>query len=109
MKEEMKDKIMHLANKYVESIAPSDPNFDYSELSIEHESFIAGAEAVVKLFDLADVGDCVAFRICEHCNKEYKLSLTLSEDKTVAVNNHQTCPHCKERDDAWIKIKKKQH
>jgi len=64
---------------------------------------------LVKKCDLADVGDCVAFRICEHCNKEYVLILTLSEDRTTAVNNHQTCPHCKKRDDAWVKIKKKQH
>jgi len=45
------------------------------------------------------------FRICEHCNKDYELELSYSGDRTMAVNNFQTCPNCKERDDAWVKIK----
>lgn len=44
-----------------------------------------------------------AFRICEHCNKEYQLELS-STDGKYFVNNFQKCPHCKKRDDAWIKI-----
>lgn len=45
------------------------------------------------------------FRICEHCNKEYRLLLH-STDDVVFVNNFQICPHCGKRDDAWIKLVK---
>jgi len=45
------------------------------------------------------------FRICEHCNKEYKLDRQYEREDEI-ISNFQTCPHCGKRDDAWIKLKR---
>lgn len=37
-REQAEQRALEYANKYVESIAPSDPNFDYAELAEEHHA-----------------------------------------------------------------------
>lgn len=54
----MKEKLESLAQSYIESIAPSDPNFDISTLKYEYDIFMLGAEAAVKLLTAPDVSKC---------------------------------------------------
>jgi hypothetical protein len=45
-----------------------------------------------------------AFRICDHCNKEY--SITLFRDAMSGGHGHNfsNCTHCGKRNDVWIRI-----
>ena len=45
------------------------------------------------------------FRICESCNKTFKIT-EYSESAVDVVVAFQNCPHCKERNDIWVTVKK---
>lgn len=45
------------------------------------------------------------FRICSSCNKTFQIT-EYSEGFMDIVVAFQDCPHCKERNDIWITVKK---
>ncbi len=47
------------------------------------------------------------WRICEHCNQEYKLLMVRSGNATEdTIVNMTNCSNCGERDDPWIMLKR---
>jgi len=47
-----------------------------------------------------------AFRICDHCNKEYELQLYRDGMSGGHGHNFSNCSLCGERNDVWIRIAK---
>jgi hypothetical protein len=49
--------------------------------------------------------DPIVFKICEHCNKEFKLTLTESYVPGMGLlSTDQDCPHCGKHNDIWIRL-----
>ena len=48
----------------------------------------------------------VIFRICSHCNKEYKLDMYQMNGLEIRgqAYNFGDCPHCGKRNDVWIRV-----
>ena len=45
-----------------------------------------------------------AFRICEHCNKEFEIRLFKGVTKSGTNHNFSNCTHCRGRNDVWIRV-----
>lgn len=45
-----------------------------------------------------------AYRFCSHCNKEYKLVMSVYSTETL--HNFSNCTHCGKRNDVWVSMKK---
>ncbi len=46
------------------------------------------------------------FRICDSCNKEFKITEYSASSIEITVAYHY-CPHCNERNDIWVTVKKR--
>lgn len=51
-------------------------------------------------------GSVGMFRICEHCNEEYRVPLTVTHNvgRHEAIHNFGPCPKCGHRDDVWLRV-----
>jgi hypothetical protein len=62
------------------------------------------AEAVVA--GIADNLQQCVYRICDHCNHEYRIPLKWTGNlRSSLCCNFCDCPNCGERDDPWVLIK----
>lgn len=44
-------------------------------------------------------------RLCSNCNQEFELkSVEHNGCLQASISNFESCPHCKKRNDTWIKV-----
>jgi len=44
------------------------------------------------------------FRICENCNKEFRVELEVSPFGVGDISTMQICPHCEGKNNIWIRV-----
>lgn len=68
-------------------------------------NFVSNGDTIemIKIYAKNYAKSLSVFRICNHCNTEFEL--TVANSYTERVSAFENCTHCGKRNDTWISIK----